>query len=125
MNGSGDLSAMISKLTEDPEVMKTLMGIAGSLKNGNGDEKKTFDRFPREKEASADCNDGCDIRQSGDCREDRRRGKRGDDAENLIRLLLALKPYVGAERCEKIDGIVKILKLVRLSEQSGLLSSFL
>lgn len=125
MNGSGDLSAMISKLTEDPGVMKTLMEIAGSLKNGNEDEKKKFDRGPCEKEPAAECNVDRTDPCKGECKDDRRRGKRGDDAENLIRLLLALKPYVGADRCEKIDGIVKILKLVRLSEQSGLLNSFL
>ena len=48
-----------------------------------------------------------------------------DDAENLIRLLLALKPYVGVDRCDKIDGINKILKFVQLSEKTGLFKSFL
>ena len=36
MNGSGDISGIISKLTENPELMKNLMGIADGLMKGDG-----------------------------------------------------------------------------------------
>ena len=122
MNGSSDIGDMISKLTEDPEMMKTLMGIAGKLKTGSESRENHnyTEKRPQtyEQKDDGDCksekDDNCHIKK-----------QKGDDAENLIRLLLALKPYVGDDRCDKIDGIIKILKFVRLSEKTGLFKSFL
>ena len=140
MNGADDLSGVINKLTENPEMMKSLMGIAGKLmKSGNSDDGPHDDKHSRRD----DCEGGkchedgsCTFSCGEDGKNDRsrkeeccdgggKRGRLGGDAENLIRLLIALKPYVGRERCEKIDGIVKILKLVQLSEKTGLLKSLL
>lgn len=144
MNGSQDLSGIIGKLTENPEMMKSLMGIAGKLMNGDnggGDSKnlrtdstENIYRSPDAKQnrsqrqdcekESTDNTVGCSCPEK-DCEDCSKKGGRGNDAENLIRLLIALKPYVGKERCEKIDGIVKILKLVQLSEKTGILKSLL
>ena len=131
MNDTGDIGSIISKLTENPEMMKSLMGIAGNLMNSRDDEESKSERNfrPTEREVSnypqKECRESreepLDCRGNG-CSQNH--GK-GDDAENLIRLLIALKPYVGAERCGKIDSIVKILKLVQLSEKTGLLKSLL
>ena len=136
MNGSGDLGDIIGKLTENPEMMKKLMGVANSLMNDQGDKhngrygdsdgyhdrmgvserEHHENRRPSTHEKEEECERG--DKHNG-------RGRRGDDAENLIRLLCALKPYVSPDRCSKIDNIVKILKLIQLSEKTGLLSSFL
>lgn len=136
MNGSGDIAGIISKLTEDPEMMKSLMGIAGGLMKGEGggaSEHVSGEKPPNRGEG-VELDSVRSSAEAGnrECRKDvcgEKGGKggafRGDDAENLIRLLIALKPYVGKERCSKIDSIVKILKLVRLSEQTGLLKSLL
>ena len=119
MNGSMDLGELVGKLTENPEMMKSLMGIAGNLMN-----KEERNEEPKEREVF-------EHSHPASCERDEKyqdRGKiriRGDDAENLICLLIALKPYVSKSRCEKIDGIVKILKLIQLSEKSGLLKSLL
>ena len=122
MNGSNDIGDMISKLTENPEMMKTLMGIAGKLKNSSEaqDNHNYTEKNPQKYEYKD--NDDCDCEKNDVCHT---HNKKGDDAENLIRLLLALKPYVGADRCDKIDGIIKILKFVQLSEKTGLFKSFL
>ena len=123
MNGANDIGDMISKLTENPEMMKTLMGIAGKLKDSSG-EQNSYNRIevsPRECEQKAQ-GDSCGHENKDFCCN---KPRKGDDAENLIRLLLALKPYVGADRCEKIDNIIKILKLIQLSEKTGLFNSFL
>ena len=111
MNGSGDLGEMISKITENPEMMNTLKMMAGNMmaQNGENVQQKSRPSLP----------DEC-IEESVP-----KNKKRGSDADNLICLLLALKPYVSDERCEKIDSVVKILKLVQLSEKTGLLKSFL
>lgn len=141
MNGNQDLSGIIGKLTENPEMMKSLMGIAGKLMNGDGGQNKgntdldgnnyptNNDKqpFSQPQKREEDCNDSRFDRQCSDrdCTDSHHKDGRGNDAENLIRLLIALKPYVGKDRCEKIDGIVKILKLVQLSEKTGLLKSLL
>lgn len=143
MNSSNDLSNIISKLTENPEVMKSLMGIAGNIMNENKNDvaSESFKRDDRchDDGGKWDKRDGDDKSRDSDhdrcddcpkdvcCRdeEEHHHGRRGDDAENLIRLLLALKPYVSRDRCEKIESIVKILKLVQLSEKTGLLKSLL
>ncbi|MBR5313846.1 MAG: hypothetical protein IKU45_00345 [Clostridia bacterium] len=110
MNGANGLEDIISKLTENPEMMRNLMNVAGNIMSDG--------QRPQRNEEVCDCDEKkCDV--------PRPRKKRGDDAENLICLLIALKPYVSDERCEKIDGIVKILKLVQLSEKTGLLKSLL
>ncbi len=122
MNGSNEIGDIVSKLAENPEMMKTLMGIAGKLKNSAEEHEKNDygEKNPqklecKEKEQCEDADRGVHHRKN----------RKGDDAENLIRLLLALKPYVGTERCDKIDGIIKILKFVQLSEKTGLFGSFL
>lgn len=122
MNGSNDIGDMISKLTENPEMMKTLMGIAGKLKNSS-DSQENYnytENSPQKYEHNDSDKRNCEKNDS--CHT---KNKKGDDAENLIRLLLALKPYVGDDRCDKIDGIIKILKFVQLSEKTGLFKSFL
>lgn len=121
MNGSNDIGDMISKLTENPEMMKTLMGIAGKLKDSSGGQE-THNYTEKSSQRHEYKDDECSDDKNSVCHT---KNKKGDDAENLIRLLLALKPYVGDERCDKIDGIIKILKFVQLSEKTGLFKSFL
>ncbi len=121
MNGGADLNDILSKLTENPDTMKTLMSVAGNIlgsdKSDNSEDKKT--NYKDEKECH---NDYCDSPRA---EKQIFKSHKGDDAENLIRLLLALKPYVSHSRCEKIESIIKILKLIQLSEKTGLLKSFL
>lgn len=127
MNGQNDIGDIVSKLTENPEMMKMLMGVAGNIMNGNGDQfhPKGDKRDTREEHGvDRDAKDCVDHVEKG-CDSFPKKEKRGDDAENLIRLLIALKPYVGSERCGKIDNIIKILKLIQLSEKTGLLKSLL
>ncbi len=123
MNGANDIGDMISKLTENPEMMKTLMGIAGKLKDSSGGQENHnyTENSPQNYERKSTDN-VCKLDKE---EEHHIKNKKSDDAENLIRLLLALKPYVGLERCDKIDGIIKILKFVQLSEKTGLFKSFL
>ena len=124
MNGSADINDIISKLTQNPDMMKNLMGVAKNLMNNGekpNDSAPVFSEGHSEKRYIHEQNNEC---RSCEEKEPNHR-KRGDDAENLIRLLLALRPFVSPERCAKIDNIVKILKLVQLSEKTGLLKSLL
>ncbi len=138
MNGGADLGDIVNKLTENPETLKKLMGVANNLfANNNGalgndggrseyyghnehrdaNERRDCDRFNGEK--------SCDDSARGNDCEKNEHKHRKNDAEDLIRLLIALKPYVSDDRCSKIDGIIKILKLIQLSEKTGLLKSLL
>ena len=112
MNGSAELGDVISRLTENPEMMKTLMGVA---KNIMGEKPEAAD-IPAANFKNDRVGDEADRRELDvGCEKGKPFGKKGNDAENLIRLLLALRPFVGSERCAKIDSIVKILKLIAFS----------
>lgn len=130
MNGGADLNEIINKLTENPETMRTLMNAANGLFGGGGNEpgKECGGAMPRKESGGAvSCREECgETGPERECRTcENGGGKKGDDAENLIRLLHALKPYVSGARRDKIDSIVKILKLIQLSEKSGLLKSLM
>ena len=124
MNGANGLEDIIGKLTENPEMMKSLMNVAGSIMNNQNVEGGRNEGSTAPKKCDDYENEHDDARPRDDGKKQRNR-KRGDDAENLICLLIALKPYVSEDRCSKIDSIVKILKLVQLSEKTGLLKSLL
>ncbi len=144
MNGGADFSDIVNKLTENPETLKKLMSVAGNLFADDRDADKNIDhsddrRREHDNRGEFRADNGCDTfrderqydeHRRHDREDDRRFDKhgerqRGHDAENLVRLLIALKPYVSDDRCSKIDSIIKILKLVQLSEKTGLLKSFL
>lgn len=114
MNGNSELGDMISRLTENPEMMKKLTELAGSLDLGG---TRTAEEKPTDAE----------FRELPEKPKENRAGhpKRKNETENLIRLLIALKPYVNGERCSKIDNAVKLLKLLQLGEGAGLLKEFL
>ena len=114
MNGSADIGDIISKLTENPDMMKNLMGMANSLMGNNLPDRKREEDFDR-------CNDKVVLEKCDKpiC------NNKANDAENLIRLLSALKPFVSEERCSKIESVIKILKLIQLSEKTGLLKSLI
>ena len=114
MNGSADIGDIISKLTENPDMMKNLMGMANSLMGNKEADRKNEDYSERNNEKTLlEKHDGDNY------------NSRGNDAENLIRLLAALRPFVSSERCSKIDSVIKILKLIQLSEKTGLLKSLI
>ena len=46
------------------------------------------------------------------------------EAENRIKLLNALRPYLGDERRAKLDVLLRLLKIAELGQLSGLLNSF-
>ncbi len=120
MNGENNLNDIISKLTENPEMMKNLMNVAGSIMNDSGSPQESGHTHPK---PPVDEEKPVEDVEAGRAVVNKR--KRGDDAENLIRLLCALKPYVSHDRCEKIDSVIKILKVIQLGEKTGLLKSLL
>ncbi len=45
-----------------------------------------------------------------------------EEMQHRIALLNAVKPYLSEERRDKLDGVIKLLKLTELGELGGLLS---
>ena len=111
MNGAGNFEDIVAKLTQNPEALKSLMGVASSIMGDQPSHVKSDDcRFDDRRE----CNECCEAKKGEcECNIDVKKPcrKRGDDAENLICLLIALKPYVSDDRCTKIDSILTILSI--------------
>ena len=88
MDNNNDLNSMLSQVLENPEAMKGVMELAGSLMNNNSPQ------------GNANQNSG-----GGNSNES------GDDRH--IKLLNALKPYLNNTRREKADQLLKIMKLMK------------
>ena len=132
--GNADLSAVLQKLLEDPEMLGRAMETAGKLK-GSGlldgllsSESNTG--TAREDEAPAPSPQGAYTRRESAYIE----GKSGKDllpikdaasgeaarmAKERKELLAAVRPFMSRERQERIDGILKILRLLELMQQLG------
>ena len=102
MNSDIDLSELLSKAMENPEMLARATELAKSL-SGSG-------LFTKEDEKS-----GTEIR----AREEKKDNNpvKGD----RIQLLEALKPFVRDDKRDKIDMVIKLMKIASLAGGSGLL----
>lgn len=94
-----DISKKIMDVLSDPEMMKKLSNVMGSL-GASSDEPKEQNDTPTELTANAQ-----NIISSLNYNDDRR-----------ITLLTALKPYLRESRASGIDTAIKILKMTKLTE---------
>ena len=102
MNSDIDISELFSKAMENPEMLARAAEIAKSL-SGSGlfskdDEKSGTDSRPREEKKEP-------LPIKGD----------------RIQLLEALKPFVREDKRDKIDMVIKLMKIASLAGGSGLL----
>lgn len=98
-----DIGEMLGKILEDPKSLETVMGLLGGL----SDTSDPHEQAPPEKGAP-DMEKL--IKAAGVLRQ-------GDDER--CTLLLSLRPFVSAERQNRIDQSVKMLKLLKIAEQVG------
>lgn len=120
MADTPDLGEIISKLTEDPEMMGKVMGLASSLMGGLPRENtanslvqsESITQENTESKPAIDPNMLTALLGSlgGSSGSEKKEGgnKSGD---SRTALLMALKPYLSEERAEKIDMMIKALKL--------------
>ena len=142
---SPDISGAISKLLEDPQALQRAMAIAESLKSsgildgimasgGPAEEKspkeekisdsKTpvtlpqpfSDAYEQEGAAYNEINSREEQTLSGQISLPQKGQK---EAEQRRQLLLALRPYMSRERQERIDHVLKIMRLLDLAGQLG------
>lgn len=139
-----DLSGVLGKLLENPEALKSAMAIASNLKKSgfldgltasesgtgeknnekSGSEGQMVDRqlppvlsgeYRNNENAYTEQKDAGDrfSKRSSDG------GRRQSESAHRKQLLMALRPYMSRERQERIDMILKILRLLELADQLG------
>ena len=119
MNGGADISAVISKLTEDPErlrgVISAVSEAVGASSNANGTENGSSPSPQPDAEMLARL---APIASLLAPREGRDAGSSPSKGNPRCELLRALKPFLSPSRCEAVDYIIKLDGL------GGLLNGF-
>lgn len=92
----GNISEMLKSVLDDPGAMKKLMGVAENLM-GSGEPERKHDSPPPPPPPPPPerCRPGTDER---------------------IALIAALRPYLSEERRQTADGLIKMLKMLRLAD---------
>lgn len=96
---SNDLSGLIGKILDNPETMSSIKSIAEGLKSG---DEPVSSLVPVSAVASAN-----------------------NSIHNLLQLLSALKPYLGEKKRKNVDDMVKVMRLIEVGQQSGVLKDLL
>lgn len=108
---NNNLAEKLSEILNDPEGMARIESLAQSLLSDNGSQPET----------APDALDGMKIAKILSTLKNN-----GND--NRSQLLLALRPHLSIERQERVDKAIKLLRLVSLLpllKESGVLSDFI
>lgn len=117
MADTPDLSEMINKLTADPEMLGRIMNMASAIMGNMPEQKPQEPKEAANKEESPKLNVDMLPLLLGNLGG----GKTESGAHTAAKhgsqtaLLTALKPYMSSERSEKIDTIIKVLKLAEIA----------
>lgn len=98
----GNLSEMLSSVLSDPDAMTKLKGVAENLMGNN---------TPQEHEESSD------SKQTPP--SDHHNNHHSNDER--IALISALRPYLSNERRQTADTLIKLLKVIKLTDITKLL----
>ncbi len=115
----GDFSEKLGAMLSDPAMLAKIAGIAGSL--GLGGTADTPAPPPPPKEEAKPCST-CPAKElfpcgGAECPFPGKGGALSGAAKNIAQiraLLSALKPYLSAERCERIDKILGMMKIAEI-----------
>jgi hypothetical protein len=110
-----DLSEKLGALLSNPEALAKIAGIAGSLGLTGASEPP-----PAQEKPTHDC-DACPAKEifpcgGAPCPFPKKDGI-GSAAKSIAEsraLLVALKPYLSHERCERIDKILGMMKIAEI-----------
>lgn len=113
----GDLGAVIGALSRNPEALSALGSIMGSLnKKPSSPEKGSFDASG----LLSLLGGGRTEEKPTELISKNPFGSK-EDIKNRIALLNAVKPFLSNERQEKLELVIKLLKLSELGELTSLL----
>lgn len=128
-----DLSGIISKLTEDPETLGKVMNLASSLMGNmqadTSESTQTSTSPPENNHESSSENQAsafdptmlASLLGGLGATAGNKKDNGGKSGDSRTALLLALKPYMSEERAEKIDMMIKAMKLANIA--GGLLGN--
>jgi hypothetical protein len=117
----GKLIPIISRLSEDPEAMKAISGLMGAM-NGQKSESP-----PPKSESQGDPLSSILSMMNGAKTEPKRETDSGgifgsrEEIKNRIMLLSAVKPYLSEGRREKLETVIKMLRLAEIGTLGSLL----
>lgn len=117
----GKLIPLISRLSEDPEAMKAISGLMGAM---NGQKS---DSPPPKNEPQGDPLSSILSMMNGTKTEPKREADGGgifgsrEEIKNRIMLLSAVKPYLSEGRREKLETVIKMLRLAEIGTLGSLL----
>lgn len=127
---SNDIGSAIGKLLEDPETLSRLMSVAGGIMEGMKQEQG---EAPHSETGERAASDGSEPHTEAFSRQDSINtadtaklitsllgGIKPNANDPRCALLYALKPYLGKQRAERIDTLVKALGVSELA--SGFLN---
>lgn len=111
--GNSDISSMLSKVLSDPDAMKRIGALAENLRS-NG---------TAEAASGSEANDGAQQEEHSEKKAPLQlpQGLNKKENDQRMALLSALKPYLGSERREKVDMIIKMLRILSLADLGALL----
>lgn len=95
----GNISEILKSVLDDPGAMKKLMGVAEGLVGGGEAVSRSDDPSPPSPPPE----------------------KKGPGSDERIALISALRPYLSEERRQTADGLIKMLKMLRLADIDGLI----
>ncbi len=98
-----DISEMLKSVMSDPETMSKLMSVAQELTNN--DKQPSQPENPPEKEPEVKAS----LLTKGN--------------EERIALISAIRPYLSPERRKSADSMIKMLKMMKLTDLSKMLGN--
>ncbi len=117
MDNSSNIGDMLSKVLENPEVLKVAMSAAQGIMNSSSASGDTAPP-PKESPVSSDSAET----SSFNIEEVLKKGIGSSGGRDKVNLLLAIKPYLDGERGKRIDSAVNLLRLLELAKTSGMLN---
>lgn len=117
MSGSDDISAMISKIVQNPEFASLVNGLRGDQGEKSSDElaHEMEEKIPDAMKMLSQLTGGekSEETQSGESKpESTIESKlKNFDKAKAERLMLALKPYLSPERCAVIDKCMSVMNI--------------
>lgn len=116
----GNISEMLQSVLSDPETMKKLMNVAGGIMGGNSPSEAS--------PVSAGQSSSDEVEESSDIGAAATSlkglfsdsvGKPGNDER--IALVKAIRPYLSESRRQTADGILNLMKILKLADLGKLI----
>ncbi len=126
MSSEINIGDILSQVMSDPALMANLKETAGALfgqeATAPSPSPEKFGSEPADPSVAAPLDDGNVAASAAvPINSNKPSVLGGEENEHRRRLLLALRPYMDEGRRDKIDMLVKILDLMKLSDLGGLL----